>query len=633
MDEKTMRILLIEDDPDDVVLIADTLSMGSGNDKRFFMSHAPDLCSARELLEREDIDIVLLDLNLPDCSGLDCLKCVMDERPELPIIILTGFTDENSAVEALRRGAQDYIRKTEISGNMLDRSMRYAIERKSVERALREGEEKFRRIFQSSKDAILITSGNGRIVEINEAGIELAGYDSRDDLIGRDVAEFFKSPQERIKFMRSLKTRGLVRDLEVQIRKRDETIIPCLISSITIKNEKGESTGYQSYIHDLTLQKSLEMQIIQGKKMDAIQNLACGIARDINDILNVLMKNIETMRQLTPEGHPIFQKLVSLEDVGRMGQDLAARLLQLGSPGETEVGVISLNGVLEKSIPVIQTALPRNIVMESSLCPENPFIKADPALIILLITNLSLNSRDAMPEGGRLIFETGTGYLDEEYCRCHLEASPGNNCYLRIRDTGSGILPEHLELLFEPFFTTKKEGKGNGLGLPLVYSAVRNMGGWIGVMSKPGMGAEFTVYFPRTEKPPEKLEKTKRGNGTILLADDEEILLLFGQSVLEDKGFRVLRAYDWAEVIEKLNESRDDISLAILDWSMPGCESGDGIARVYNVAPDLPVIICSSFARDYFSWLPENRRIAYLPKSFAPMEMVNLVREMLGREA
>jgi two-component system, cell cycle sensor histidine kinase and response regulator CckA len=515
-----ITVLLVEDNEGDVRLIRRMLR--DSPDLAFSIQHADTLSSALDFLARAKWGIILLDLALPDSSGLDTLQAIIHRAPEIPIIVLTGLSDEKVAVEAVRRGAQDYLVKGDIGGRLLIRSICYAIERRQAE-------------------------------------------DERE---------------------------------------------------------------------------SLRAQLIHAQKMEALGTLAAGIAHDFNNILTIIKRNIGYARAISDLPPKMAAALDAAEEAGTAGRELVRRLLQFGRPIKAGVQAISLNKQVEETLAFLQAVIPCHIAIEHRLCKDECLITADPSAISLIITNLCINARDAMPRGGSLIIETRRSMITEDFCRGHAEALPGDFCILQVSDTGTGIPPELIERIFEPFFTTKDEEKGTGLGLSMVYSTVRNLGGWIECRSTEGSGTTFILGFPaaiceaaekgaeKCEAPPVKSLKNAREE-TILLADDTEILLIFGRKVLEENGFRVLTACDGEAALSVFREKIAQISLVILDAMMPRMDGLRAMAEIKQLSPEMPVIISSSHSNESIAAMAGGKDFEVLPKDYSPAEMVCLIRKML----
>lgn len=387
--------------------------------------------------------------------------------------------------------------------------------------------------------------------------------------------------------------------------------------------------------------KTLRAQLINSQKMEALGTLAGGIAHDFNNLLTVIRRNIETAKSNGCRGDEILKALTAVEDASNAGHALVRRLLNFGRPAKTAVGTIALDEIAKETIAFLRAVIPPAITIETRLCRESCLVKADPSSIGLIITNLFLNAKDAMPHGGTLLIETCTEIISDDYCSAHSEAKPGEFCMLRIKDNGAGMSCELIDRIFEPFFTTKGE-KGTGLGLSMVYTTVKSIGGWIQCQSSEGVGTEFILHFPlvrdgikaehkmEAKEVPEKRIEEKHGDETILLADDEEILLLYGQKVLEENGYRVLAARDGEEALALFRARKDTISLAIIDVVMPGIGGIQVMEEIKKLSPHTPVIISSSYSYDNIAEMSGGQVCEILPKDYSPSRMLEMIRNVLA---
>ena len=279
------------------------------------------------------------------------------------------------------------------------------------------------------------------------------------------------------------------------------------------------------------------------------------------------------------------------------------------------------------------------ISIELHLQEDLRVVNADPAQVEQVMMNLSVNARDAMPEGGKLIIETENAFLDENYCRTHPGAVTGHYVCLSITDTGQGMDTETLEHIFEPFYTTKGVGKGTGLGLSMVYGIVKSHHGYIMCYSEPGVGTTFRIYLPAVEdeKPkqqdePEKEAQIKGGEETILLVDDEELLRDIGKETLEEFGYRVITAPDGESCLQLYAERKQEISLIILDLMMPGMGGKQCLEHLLTMAPDAKVVIASGYSVNGPTKAAlEAGAKSFIKKPFELKQMLKVIREILDK--
>ncbi len=391
--------------------------------------------------------------------------------------------------------------------------------------------------------------------------------------------------------------------------------------------------------------RSLRAQLLQAQKMEALGTLAGGIAHDFNNILTIMKRNMEIALLNEHNGDEWHRALEAAEEASKTGSRLIQRLLQFGRPAKTGLAVIRLSQVVQETLAFLRAIIPASIEVKEFIEPSPCSIKAEPSTVSLIITNLCINARDAMPRGGTLAVETSLASIDENFCKEHPEAHPGEFCVLKVSDTGMGIPCTILDRIFDPFFTTKAEGKGTGLGLSMVYSTVKSMGGWLQCMSSEGKGTEFTLYFPQASGTPrdmdtgscsgvsEKAAEPQKSPGTVLFADDKEILLLFGRKVLEENGFSVLTARDGEEALSLFRKRDKEISVAILDLEMPKMGGIQVMEEIKKISPRMPVIFISSHPYDNIRELSGGKVSSLLSKDYSPQDILELIRQVLNEQA
>ncbi len=343
----------------------------------------------------------------------------------------------------------------------------------------------------------MITDKMGKIQYVNPAFELISGY-SREEVIGRDT-RFLKSHQhDKSQYMALMKAvkGGNPWKGRLVSRRKDGKLFHENVTVSPVRDSKGEIINFVDVGHDVTEQVELQQQLLQAQRMEAIGILAGGIAHDFNNLLQVVLGYSElvmTDRRLHVQ---LKDDVGKINQAARTGAELVRSLMTFGRKTETNARPLNLNSQIEQIRKLLDRTIPKMIGMELILADDLPVINADAAQVGQILMNLAVNSRDAMPGGGRLTIETQKVDLDEEYCRSHLGVAPGDYVLLTVSDTGEGIGDESLEHIFEPFYTTKKPGEGTGLGLSMVYGIVQQHGGMIKCYSEPGQGTTFKVYFP-----------------------------------------------------------------------------------------------------------------------------------------
>lgn len=447
-------------------------------------------------------------------------------------------------------------------------------ERKLVEQELRKSEERYRMIFEQSPLGIIHFDQKGVIVDCNKKFVEIMGS-SREKLIGFNMLKSLRDKKMLSAVERALSGgTGYYEGDYLSVTGGKLTPMRAIYNRIT--SEEGIFLGGISLYEDITEKKKLEAQLQQAQKMEAVGTLAGGIAHDFNNMLQAIFGYTQILLMGKEPSNPDYEKLEAIEKSAQRASDLTKRLLIFSRKVESKLRPLDLNNEIEQVSKMLKSTIPKMINIELHLSEDIKIINADPAQIEQIMMNLGVNARDAMPNGGRLIFETENVILDEEYCKTHLGSKPGQYVKLSISDTGYGMDKETLRHIFEPFYTTKDTGKGTGLGLAMVYGIVKNHGGYIMCYSEPDEGTIFKIYFPIIEKEAERVESKKEkvaikgGNETILLVDDEEAIRELAEDILTRFGYTVFMASDGETALEIYREKKEEINLVILDIIMPG---------------------------------------------------------------
>ncbi len=386
-------------------------------------------------------------------------------------------------------------------------------------------------------------------------------------------------------------------------------------------------------LRDITQRKTMETELMQAQKMEAIGTLAGGIAHEFNNLLQVISGSLQLLFKSKSLDHPDARYLNHIDKAVQRATALTKKLLVYSRKVESQLEVVDLNHQVTQVCELLERLIPKMITIEQVLDPKLRPVRADPAQLEQVIMNLAVNARDAMSHGGRFILETRNIVIDEEYCRSHVGTSPGRYVCLRVSDTGHGMDQEVLERIFDPFFTTKEPGKGTGLGLAIVYSIVTNHNGFVRCLSEKGKGTTFEIYFPAeigevAGRVGERVfEHEIQGNGeTILLVDDEEEVLEVGRELLERFGYRVLTAFDGENAMKVFSESERDIQCVILDLNMPGLDGQSCLEKLLSLSPKMKVVV----ATGYLERERRNEMIASGASGFItkPYRFTDMLREL-----
>jgi signal transduction histidine kinase/HAMP domain-containing protein len=383
--------------------------------------------------------------------------------------------------------------------------------------------------------------------------------------------------------------------------------------------------------------KVLETQLFQSQKMEAIGTLAAGIAHDFNNLLTGIMGYLELAYMSTTETN-VKKQISRVLSISERAADLARQILLIGRKLPPDIKPTDINQVVENSMKMLRRMVEENIEIKVQPQAELPLIGADPSQIMQVLMNLVVNARDAMPNGGRIEIRTEKIYVDEEYCKHYAYAKPGVYVVVSVSDSGTGIPEEIRDRIFEPFFTTKEVGKGTGLGLSVVYSIVKNHGGWINLYSETGKGSEFKIYLPAESiednetglrEDLKERQDLPRGTETILLVDDEQIIRELGESILRSLGYSVITASNGEEAVMIYKEQHKKIAVVIMDRIMPGMNGIEAYGKLREINPHVKVIISSGYAADEAQILRESGITGFLNKPYRMANMAEAVRKAI----
>ncbi|HWP34687.1 MAG TPA: response regulator [Thermodesulfobacteriota bacterium] len=630
-----LRLLIVEDSEDDAALIVRELRQAGYEPAVTRVATADDL---RAAVDRQEWDVVVSDYGLPGFSGAAALALLRERGLDLPFIVVSGTVGEDTAVAMMKAGASDYIMK----GNLrrlapaIERELREAAGRRQRRRAeedLRASEARYRALFEHAHDAIALLDDDWRFVDVNRAYCDLVGY-RPEELLGRGILESVGPESARRKLaglLEPLRATGQLR-CEAELVHRDGS------RRLVDVNAARIAPGlYLAVLRDMTERRSLELQLQQAQKMESIGTLAGGIAHDFNNILTGIAGYAQlALAKLSPT-HPLHHDLEEIVKQTERATTLTRQLLAFSRRQLIEPRRVDLNHIVRETEKFLRRVIGEHIELQLVSEPKLPPVYVDPVQIEQVLMNLCVNSRDAMPEGGRLLIEIRRVRLDDTFCRAHPWARPGDYVQLSVTDTGVGMDQETLQRIFEPFFTTKPAGKGTGLGLAMVYGIVKQHDGLIHVYSEPGRGTTFKIYFKAlpggaeaTAPAPRPAVAPQGGHETVLVAEDDDSVRRLVVRVLEEQGYRVLEAADGEEAVRLFEVAPEPIDLVVLDAVMPkkgGRELYEALCR-RSPAPRF------LFMSGYSTNAVQERFILdeglhFLHKPFSPAELARRVRQVL----
>jgi two-component system, cell cycle sensor histidine kinase and response regulator CckA len=641
-----LRVLLVEDTEADAGLVIRELGQ-RGYAPTF--TRVEDPVGMRAALEDGPWDVVLSDWSLPKFSAQDALRMVREQRLDIPFIIVSGSIGEETAVDAMRAGAHDFVLKDRLTRltACVERELRETKARSEAGAALRRSEEqrrneeaRFRALIERSADMIALTALDGTILYISPAVDPTLGY-SPAHFLGQ-TAFAFCHPEDRDSVTAALESlaEGAAANVKVEFRAvhRDGSTRWLEATSRNLLSDPAVGaivTNFRDITANVTLRRT-EEQLLHAQKMEAVGRLAGGVAHDFNNLLSVILSYSEMISADLKSEDPLRADIEEVTLAGRRATELTKQLLAFSRQQVFETTVLDLNQLVAGTEKMLRRLLGADIALTT--LPANGLwnVKADSGQIEQVLMNLAVNARDAMPHGGQLTIETSNVELDDEYARVHPDVSPGPHVMLAVTDTGIGMDKETLARIFEPFFTTKEMGKGTGLGLATVFGIVKQSGGHIWVYSEPGKGTTFRVYFPRTSGPAvmstfEHLApEDGRGNETILLVEDDDQVRVLARSILRRNGYVVLEAPNGGEALLICEQHRSKIHLLLTDVVLPRMSGRQLAERLQAQRSEMRVLFMSGYTDDaILQHGVLDSGVPYLQKPLTPGSLTRKVREVL----
>ena len=514
--------------------------------------------------------------------------------------------------------------------------------RAAIELELRESDSRYRAIFETAVDAIIVSDQHGIIQEFSRAAEAMTGYRAAE-LIGQNMRVLLPPAMRQEPERYTARYLWTVRELEVC--RKDGSVFPAHLS--IAEWWAGGHRHFTGILRDLSTQHreqlertKLEAQLHQAQKMEAIGNLTGGMAHDFNNMLGVIIGNIDLLRDLKGEDSEIDELAREALDAAFRGADLTRRLLAFARQQPLRPQYVDVNELVSGITRLLRRTIGEDVEISLDLATELWPVVVDPAQLEASLTNLATNARDAMADGGRLMIATANRTLDVDYAAQHAEVVAGGYVMLEVSDTGCGMTPEVMHRIFEPFFTTKSRDKGTGLGLSMVFGFIKQSGGHIGVYSEPGIGTTFRLFLPRMAEDVPRVEESVatpllHGRGeSVLVVEDNEALRRVVTRQLGELGYRVLAAENAAAGLELLD--RQSIDLLLTDIVMPGGINGRELARRARQRwPEIKIVFTSGFseARLNGDGGPLTACAPLLSKPYRKEDLASAAREALDRVA
>jgi two-component system cell cycle sensor histidine kinase/response regulator CckA len=599
MEDQTIHVLLVEDSPTDALIVREGLAQRT--EVKFVVAHVEKLSEALQRLKSAHFDVVLLDLGLPDSDGLETFEKLHGAVPGVPIIILSGRNDEQMAIKAVNAGAQDYLVKGHGDESGLARAIRYAIERSKAQAALHESDARFHQVVENIPEALwMFDVKTRRVVYVSPRYAEIWGQS--DAQLRASPHAWLESihpgDRDRVRQAAAAMERGGGQGETYRIVRPDGAVRWIRHRTFAVRDESGGVRRLITLAEDTTERKKLEEQFLRSQRMEAIGTLAGGVAHDLNNILAPVLMTAEllTARAVTERD----RELLSMMARGaQRASDTVKQLLLFSRGAEGQRGLVQFRHLLKEMAGIMRETFPREIAIVEEPEPNLWPVIADATQLHLVLMNLCVNARDAMPNGGTLTIGAANVQLGPNDLHIHDDARPCRYAVLTVADTGHGISPEIINRIFDPFFTTKELGSGSGLGLSTVVGVMRSHGGFITVYSELGRGTIFKGYLPAAgESALSALDQTPPpaalGRGELILVVDDELAIREStREILEQHQYRVILAADGRDAMNVFLKERENVRLVLTDVMMP-VMGGIALVRALRaLEPKLKVIATS----------------------------------------
>ena len=508
---------------------------------------------------------------------------------------------------------------------------------------VRRSEAGYRALVEHATYGIYRSSVEGEFLAVNPALVEMLGYETKEELLAVRLDPYvYRDPEVRAALIERYESAGEIEGIEVEWQCKDGDPITVRLSGRPVYDQEGETECFEMIAEDVTERRKLEAHLRQAQKMEAVGQLTGGIAHDFKNILTIIMSSAEMVDGALPEGTDHLRAdLDQVRRAARRGAEMVRKLLGFSRRDILTIEPLDLKQVVSEMTRMLKRLVPEHI--EIQVIADGPVgtVLADPGAIEQTLLNLATNARDAMPDGGALTIDVRQVELDNSHRTTHPWVVPGEYVRIAVRDVGVGMDEETKEHIFEPFYTTKPEGKGSGLGMPMVYGLVKQHGGFVHVYSEKGEGTEVKLYFPVTCSEADTLEPAgahqmslPAGTETILVVEDEEPIRRSSVRALENHGYSVLEAKNGEEALEVFGAHESEIALIVSDLVMPKL----GGRQLYEVLHQRGKKVRFLFTSGYsaievgegFSLKPE---IPFLHKPWALTDFLSRVREVLDQGA
>ncbi len=511
-------------------------------------------------------------------------------------------------------------------------------ERRHAEEKAKLAHAELNQVFQTAADGMRIIDKDFNMLRMNETFLSLAGI-NKDEAKGKKCYEVFPSSHchtENCSLRHVFRGKDRI-EFESLRERKDGTRVSCIVTATAFRGTDGKLIGIVEDFRDITEREKLEEQLLQAQKMEAIGQLAGGVAHDFNNILTAIIGYGNLLKTEISEDDPLQTYVARILASAERAANLTKGLLTFSRKQMISPKPVNLNELTKGIERLLSSLLGEDIELTVVLADKDLNIIADVSQMEQVLMNLATNARDAMPDGGSLTIRTESIEFDNEFIKSHGYGRPGFYAHISVEDTGEGMDEVTRERIFEPFFTTKEVGKGTGLGLSMVYGIIKQHNGYISVYSEPKKGTTFNIYLPLIkstieEEKPRAFPVIKRGTEMVLIAEDDVEVRELTKKVLVGAGYTVLEAKDGEDALKVFTENKENINLLILDVIMPKKNGKDVYDEIKKKRPDIKAIFMSGYNSDVIhkkGFLEEG--LDFLPKPLLSDELLIKIREVLEK--
>ena len=593
-------------------------------------------------------DLIIIDDPLPDSTTHDLLEWCLRDYPQVLCLVISADA-ALSGSSLFNNGSVLYLPKDYDPQSIMALCEKWRWERAllRVEHLLevrtsdlKESEAQFQGLFEMLPDVLVIYDEQDVIQHINACGAQQLGYES-DDLIGTLFSGIVSHPLRGVPRGLPLEREGLSHTwTEARLQRKDGTAFPVELMERAVRFHGQRHT--LCVARDMTVRQhmadenaTLEQQLRQVQKMEAVGRLASGVAHDMNNILTAILAHAGLLKARVDTLNPFWKAGDVIEKAVHRGKELTSQLLGFARQGKHHHVPVDLHGVIQEVTGLLGRTVEKTITLQADLLADEPWVVGDPNQLYQVLMNLAVNASDAMPEKGELIFSTRNERVSVTQASTIPGLAPGDYVVVRVTDTGDGMPQEVLAHIFEPFFTTKEQGQGSGMGLAMVYGIVKNHHGYIGVTSTPGVGTTIRVYLPSVvcEEPQVKSEVAMtraKGTGHVLIIDDEAAVAEAAEAILDFLGYTTTIRLSGVEAVNWFQGFSSQVDLVLLDMVMPDMSGPECFAELRRICPDSKILLCTGYDRNHaVQELLNQGVVGFIQKPYDLDELAHVCAEAL----